>query len=468
MKAKTFFLSLALMSAATLWSATLEQAKSVYNKGDYAKALPMMMEQHKKSPKNGSIAHWLGVCLYNTGERQKSKQYFELAASRNVAEANKYLAKICYDNYDFTDAEDYLDDYEAALTKAKKPLDDVTQMKSSLNKARMMLDHVEQIVIIDSISVDKQSFLLAYNMSPSCGTLGNADLLPDAFSKNGVSIVQTSESGERIIWAQTDSKGISHLYESVRLIQGWDDKVRLDKMLNDGCDAAYPFMMQDGLTIYYAGNGNNSLGGYDIFMTRKDVETGDFFVPSNIGMPYNSPYDDYMLVIDEGKNIGWWATDRNQIPGKITIYTFIPNSTRINYDADDDNIADKALIKNYRDTWGKKDYSAMAADARNVSTYALSSIKEFSFHVYNGVVYRTFNDFKTPSGEKMMEELLVMQKHFDSNKARLANLRKKYETASASEQTAMRSNILQLENSVDKARKDIEYMENSIRKAERN
>ena len=71
MKAKTFFLSLALMSAATLWSATLEQAKSVYNKGDYAKALPMMMEQHKKSPKNGSIAHWLGVCLYNTGERPK-------------------------------------------------------------------------------------------------------------------------------------------------------------------------------------------------------------------------------------------------------------------------------------------------------------------------------------------------------------------------------------------------------------
>ena len=110
----------------------------------------------------------------------------------------------------------------------------------------------------------------------------------------------------------------------------------------------------------------------------------------------------------------------------------------------------------------------MAADARNVSTNALSSIKEFSFHVYNGVVYRTFNDFKTPSGEKMMEELLVMQKHFDSNKARLAKLRKKYETASASEQTAMRSNILQLENSVDKARKDIEYMENSIRKAERN
>lgn len=468
MKAKTFILSLALMSAATMWSATLEQAKSVYNKGDYAKALPMMMEQHKKSPKNGSIAHWLGVCLYQTGEQQKSKQYFEIAASRNVAEANKYLAKICYDNYDFTDAEDYIDEYEAALTKAKKPLDDVAQMRNALNKARMMLDHVEKIVIIDSVCVDKRSFLLAYNMSPSCGTLGNAKLLPEDFSKNGVSMVQTSESGERIIWAQTDDKGISHLFESVRLIQGWDDKVQLDKMLNDGGDAAYPFMMQDGLTIYYASNGNNSLGGYDIFMTRKDVETGDLFVPSNIGMPYNSPYNDYMLVIDEEKNLGWWATDRNQIPDKITIYTFIPNSTRINYDADDDNIADKALIKNYRTTWGNKDYSAIAADARNVSTNALSSIKEFSFHVYNGVIYRTFNDFKTPSGAKMMEELLVMQKHFDSNKARLANLRKKYETASASEQTAMRSNILQLESSVDKTRKDIEYMENSIRKAERN
>ena len=83
-------------------------------------------------------------------------------------------------------------------------------------------------------------------------------------------------------------------------------------------------MMSDGITLYYANDGDNTLGGYDIFMTRKG-DDGRFLQPQNIGMPYNSPYDDYMLAIDEVTGAGWWATDRNQIPDSVTIYVFVPN-----------------------------------------------------------------------------------------------------------------------------------------------
>ena len=198
------------------------------------------------------------------------------------------------------------------------------------------------------------------------------------------------------------------------------------------------------------------------------MESGEYYMPQNIGMPYNSPYDDYMLVIDEEKNVGWWATDRNQIPDKITIYTFIPNPSRVNYSSDDTDIASRAAVKRYRDTWEGKNYSAIAQEVNSLSTNALSSIKEFAFSVYNGVVYHSFSDFKTPAGAQMMEELLVMKKRFDGNQKRLSQLRKQYENASASEQKTLRSNILQLENAIDKSRQDIKWMENSIRKAERN
>lgn len=467
MKARFLLLTIAMLGTTMMWSATLEQAKSAYNKGDYAKALPMMMEQHKKSPKNGSVCHWLGVCLYKTGEVSKSKEYFELAASRNVAEANRYLALISYDKYDFDAAEEYLDKYEQALAKAKKPTDDIDSLRRCVNKAKLMIDHVEKIVIIDSVSVDRDKFLNAYNMSRGCGSIGNADMLPNGFDRKDVSTVYASESGERMLWSKKCGDK-SYIFESLRLINGWDDATKLDSRLNDDGNAVFPFLMQDGLTLYYACDGNGSIGGYDIYMTRKDMESGEYYMPQNIGMPYNSPYDDYMLVIDEEKNVGWWATDRNQIPGKITIYTFIPNPSRVNYSSDDTDIASRAAVKRYRDTWEGKNYSAIAQEVNSLSTNALSSIKEFAFSVYNGVVYHSFSDFKTPAGAQMMEELLVMKKRFDGNQKRLSQLRKQYENASASEQKTLRSNILQLENAIDKSRQDIKWMENSIRKAERN
>ena len=51
-----------------------------------------------------------------------------------------------------------------------------------------------------------------------------------------------------------------------------------------------------------------------------------------MGFPFNSYANDYMLVIDETCNVGWFASDRYQPEGKVCIYTFIPNESRNPYD----------------------------------------------------------------------------------------------------------------------------------------
>ena len=55
-------------------------------------------------------------------------------------------------------------------------------------------------------------------------------------------------------------------------------------------------------------------------------------------MPYNSPYNDYMLVMDEGTGLGWWASDRGAAPDSVTVFIFVPNKSRVNYDPDTENI----------------------------------------------------------------------------------------------------------------------------------
>ena len=462
-------LSFALCSLGSVFGATLEQAKSVYNKGDYAKALPMMEEQYKKSPKNASVNQWLGVCYYKTGQIYKSKTYFEFAASKNVVESNYYLALINYHRYDFAEAEACIEKYRAAMERAKKEVpQSVEALEKSVREASVMLDHVEKIVIIDSMAVDKERFFKAYNISGSCGSLNGDGVLPESLQNKGIDMVYASESGDRLMWSMADGDAKTDVYEMMRLYGGeWDKPVRLGAEVNGEGNNIYPFVMQDGVTLYYACDGGNTIGGYDIYMTRKDIETGEYLQPQNLGMPYNSPYDDYLLVIDEERNLGWWATDRNQIPDKITVYVFIPNATRVNYSADDSDIVKRAMAGDYYSTWEGKDYSPYVAKLHELPTNDFVSRDYFTFNVYNGIVYRNLSEFKTQEGFSMMEELLAMERKFSENSMRLKQMRKKYELASASEKSAMKNSILQLENVIDRSRVDIKWMENSIRKVEK-
>ena len=38
------------------------------------------------------------------------------------------------------------------------------------------------------------------------------------------------------------------------------------------------------------------MGGYDIFVTRYNSDTDNYLNPENVGMPFNSPFNDYMAL----------------------------------------------------------------------------------------------------------------------------------------------------------------------------
>ena len=225
--------------------------------------------------------------------------------------------------------------------------------------------------------------------------------------------------------------------------------------------------MPDGATLYYSSNGDGSLGGYDIFMSRKNTEDGSFFQPQNIGMPYNSPFDDYLLVIDEVTGLGWWATDRNQIPGKLTIYVFIPNEVRENYSNDDPNLYSYAFVNSIKDTWAEgADYSEYFERLEAIDKAETANAAEFEFEVAKGVIYTSLDDAKTSEGRNYLEQYLETKESLNNAKAQLKKLRKDYAESSASERNQLKSKILNLENAVLKRETDLQSISNSVIKIE--
>ena len=68
------------------------------------------------------------------------------------------------------------------------------------------------------------------------------------------------------------------LYSRIRLLDGWSEPEPL-MSLNEQGNVNYPFLMSDGITLYYASDGEGSLGGYDIFELAMIRKMAIIFVP---------------------------------------------------------------------------------------------------------------------------------------------------------------------------------------------
>ena len=326
-----------------------------------------------------------------------------------------------------------------------------------------MLGRVERLEIVDSLSVDSARFFDAIRLSPQAGRILPPESVGSigAMAASELSTGYMPENNSEILWSASDSNGRFELYGAGILDDGTlDHPTALSGNLGEGGDARYPFLMPDGVTLYFANNGENSLGGYDIFLTRRTDD--GYFVPQNMGMPYNSPDNDYMLAIDETSGLGWLVTDRNHVPGKLTVYVFLPSAMRVNADPDDVNLealarlSDISLSRN-PDT----DYSALLAsklpdDGSDDGSRVNNSSPRFMIDMGNGKIYTSLNQFRNKNARSAMIEYLNGQVQLRRLLASQSILRDKYSKGDRS----VAQTILDNEDSTAHLRKELINLRN--------
>ena len=403
--------------------------------------------------------------LFVSAPSEASAQKRSSRAARNAAAAKANLknlaaADTAFMNYDFEAARDFLDTYVEKRTKEDAARDmnftyspttdtiDYTEyLGAKIDMGRSMLDRVEEIEIIDSINVPQSEFFNFIKISPTAGRLIDEDIARRVVTQSqmkelGISYVASpayvTESGEDILWVGVDDEGNSSMFESITLADGsWDKPVKLFDFPSifgndNGTAVSSPFLMPDGVTLYFAADGQESLGGLDIFISRRDDR--GFLQPSNIGMPYNSPYNDYLYAVDETTGAGWWATDRNQLEDSVTIYTFIPKELRINYPADTPGLTDFAKVTSIAATQQPdKDYARTLRRIANAQELRAGRQEDaFDFAMPDGRVLHRLSDFRSSLARNAMQEYLKEKAALEKMAADLAKMRHDYATGNTS------------------------------------
>ncbi len=93
----------------------------------------------------------------------------------------------------------------------------------------------------------------------------------------------------------------------------WFEPVNLGRKINSEFDEISPYITKDGENLYFSSNNLNSIGGFDVFVSRFSFEDDDWSPPQNLGMPINSSGDEIgFRVLSSGKG-GIFNSDRKDM-----------------------------------------------------------------------------------------------------------------------------------------------------------
>lgn len=123
-------------------------------------------------------------------------------------------------------------------------------------------------------------------------------------------------------------KGGWDLFMTQKQNDKWNTATNLS-MLNSASDEMAPSLSLDGKTLYFVSNGNESIGGYDVFKATKD-ENGMWSKPVNLGMSVNSFSDEVGFSLNGNGQNGFVVSNRIGTKGMYDIFSCTLNETPSN------------------------------------------------------------------------------------------------------------------------------------------
>jgi outer membrane protein OmpA-like peptidoglycan-associated protein len=104
--------------------------------------------------------------------------------------------------------------------------------------------------------------------------------------------------------------GGSDLYISQKSRGKWCSPFNLGSTINSAYDEATPFLAEDGRTLYFSSNSLEGIGAFDIYKAIFNDFKKEWGKPKNLGLPVNSPKDDYHFRLNRDGSLGYFSSSR--------------------------------------------------------------------------------------------------------------------------------------------------------------
>ena len=415
---------------------THSSADKLFQAGDYTAAQEQYGKLLRNYPREALYLYRYARCAQELGDFPTALQYFDKAGDRYMLKYF-YLGEIYLQQWHAEAAIEAYNKYLSSLTEPSEREPYVAQQIARAEKLQRYLRRVERLEIIDSVLVPLNSSLITHGLSLS---LEAGRLQYDSLGGIGF----TNQRGDHHLWSQrVDSSQV--LLSSHRLLDTWTTPDTLPATINFTACQISPYLLNDGVTLYFAAQDPNGLGGLDIYISRYNTATELYTAPENLGFPYNSPANEYMLILDENQGVGYLATDRFAPQGYVHIYSWaIPEQRQYCRGMDPDTLAAYAQLRAFY----KAERLDNAPSEPSAPSAPSATHDAISFVINDSVIYTSVDDFLSPGARRLFIEWEQLQERLTKEQDQLELLRMQYMQAEETLQAELAPQILQLESDI--------------------
>ena len=277
-----------------------------------------------REPSSADYNFHYALCIFHTESKKASQKYFEVSIKNSSAfcDAHYYLGRIFHASYLFNDAITAFETYRACDPSDSK---NAAKEINYCQQGSMLLENPRSLSTLSVFSSPITTYTQKYPLDDiGGGIFTNNDLQTKLDKKNNYVPLSYFKRGDSYkFYASYGEAGeFLKLFFIKRISQDvWSKPQQIILGSTQAYDAVSPFYDAENNMLYFAANGLNSMGGFDLFKVPfvDESVTGEIL---NLDFPFSSSADDfYYIPLNSKGTKACFASDRNSPLGKIQVFT---------------------------------------------------------------------------------------------------------------------------------------------------
>ncbi|NRA13634.1 MAG: hypothetical protein HRT57_16960, partial [Crocinitomicaceae bacterium] len=306
-----------------------DKANALFEKEQYVEATSLYLRILSLEPRSCELNYRYGACLlYNSNKKKDALKYLNYSITDADIDPRAYFfrGRALHLDYQFEEARKQYQVYQKKYSAKADDRYDAVRGMAMCNNGKKLLTTFTDIIVAEKQEIDKERFFDIYSDSK---TIGGSILVSDQFQskldkKMGHSPIVHYPPNAKTIYYSSYGEDLAtgkDIYICRRLPNGkWGQAQLLPGHVNTNEDEDFPYMHPSGNFLYFSSTGHNSMGGYDVFMSRLNHGDGRFKSPENVDFAISSPDDDLFYVVDSLFENAYFASARQSEAGKLHVY----------------------------------------------------------------------------------------------------------------------------------------------------
>ena len=214
--------------------------------------------------------------------------------------------------------EEAMDLYVRAAARTTDP-DTVRLLRNRMDRSQNalnMTDFCADPVVVARERFSRKDFFLFYPLKNQTWRLPPHSLDP---SDDGFP-TYAPRGGQSLCFSAPDATGFRNLYVTESDGSTWSSPKLMGEHLLSPGNEVFPMLSEDGKKLTFSSDGLHGMGGYDLYTSTWNEETGSWGEPVNMGFPFSSPGDDFLLVDSPDGRYTLFASNRDCSRDSVYIY----------------------------------------------------------------------------------------------------------------------------------------------------